>query len=215
MENTNNSVTLAGRVAKVPEYSHSHCGEKFYGFVLEVKRLSDALDSINVTISEKLLEETSLHIGAEVEIDGQYRSYNNYSGVGNKLVLTVFVQSIKPCDENSDFANPNKIYLNGFVCKMPVYRTTPFGREITDMIVAVNRAYGKSDYIPCIAWGRNAKYASKFDVGDNVEIWGRIQSRQYIKRLEDGDEIIKTAYEISVSRMNIIKKVCEDEISQL
>ncbi len=206
MENTNNSVTLVGRVAKVPQYSHSHCGEKFYGFVIEVRRLSDALDSINVTISEKLLGDADLRQGAEIEIEGQYRSYNNYSGVGNKLVLTVFVQSIRPADENSDFANPNKIYLNGFVCKEPVYRTTPFGREITDMIIAVNRAYGKSDYIPCIAWGRNAKYASKFEVGNNVEIWGRIQSRQYIKRFDDGEEEIKTAYEISISRMNIVQK---------
>ena len=206
MENTNNSVTLTGRVAKVPEYSHSHCGEKFYGFVIEVKRLSDAVDSVNVTISEKLLDSADLRQGADVEIEGQYRSYNNYSGVGNKLVLTVFVQSVRQADEDSDIDNPNKIYLNGYVCKPPIYRTTPFGREITDMIIAVNRAYGKSDYIPCIAWGRNAKYASKFEVGDNVEIWGRIQSRQYIKRLEDGDEIIKTAYEISVSRLGLVEK---------
>ena len=210
MENINNSVTVTGRVAKTPEYSHSHCGEKFYGFVIEVKRLSDALDSINITISEKLLDSVNLRQGAEVEIEGQYRSYNNYSGVGNKLVLTVFVQSIRQADENSDFDNPNKIYLNGYVCKQPVYRTTPFGREITDMIVAVNRAYGKSDYIPCIAWGRNAKYASKFEVGDNVEIWGRIQSRQYIKRLDDGDELIKTAYEISVSRLGIVRRESEE-----
>lgn len=162
-------------------------------------------DYINVTISEKLLKTMELVPGDEIEITGQYRSYNNYTGVGNKLILTLFAQDVKSEEQITSSENPNKIYLNGFICKPPIYRTTPFGREITDIILAVNRAYGKSDYIPCITWGRNAKYASSLNVGDNIEIWGRIQSREYQKKLSEEDVQTKIAYEISVSKLQMVE----------
>lgn len=206
MEINNNLVTVVGTISDPPVYSHSHLGEKFYSFKLEVRRLSEAVDEINVTVSEKLINVVKLETGAEIEVSGQFRSYNNYSGTGSRLVLSIFVKDIKYADEFSDTENPNKIYLNGFLCKKPVYRTTPFGREIADIILAVNRLYGKSDYIPCIAWGRNAKYAGTLEVGENIEIWGRIQSRQYTKKTEDGNEISKTAFEVSVSKLQLVEK---------
>lgn len=206
MENGNNHATLIGIVEDAPTFGHSHCGESFYNFVLKVKRLSENTDDINITISEKLLKALELLPGDEVEVSGQYRSYNNYSGVGNKLILTLFVQDIKRTDELSDIENPNKIYLNGFICKPPIFRTTPFGREIADIILAVNRAYGKSDYIPCIAWGRNAKFASCLKVGDRIELWGRIQSREYQKKISEEDTVTKVAYEISISKLQAMEQ---------
>ena len=140
-----------------------------------------------------------------MSVKGQFRSYNNYSEEGNKLILTVFARDIYLSDDE-DEANPNQIYLNGYLCKAPVYRTTPFGREITDILLAVNRAYNKSDYLPCIAWGRNARFSSTFEVGDNIKIWGRIQSRDYQKKISEDEIITKTAYEISVSKMEIAEK---------
>ena len=172
--------------------------------------LSNIADHIVVTISEKLLGIVEILPGREIEVSGQFRSYNNYSGEGSKLILTLFVHDIKETDEFSDVENPNRIYLNGYICKLPVYRTTPFGREITDIILAVNRPHGKSDYIPCICWGRNAKYASTLQVGDNIEITGRIQSREYQKKLEDGNSITKTAFEVSVSKLSL--RYSEDPI---
>ena len=209
MESSNNVATVMGIVETPAALSHSHRGENFYNFILKVNRLSNIADHIVVTISEKLLGIVEILPGREIEISGQFRSYNNYNGEGNKLILTLFVHDIKEADEFSDTENPNRIYLNGYICKLPVYRTTPFGREITDIILAVNRPHGKSDYIPCICWGRNAKYASTLQVGDNIEITGRIQSREYQKKLENGDSITKTAFEVSVSKLNIR---CAEEI---
>jgi len=206
VENVNNTATLVGIVEDNPVFGHSHCDENFYNFVLKVKRLSDMADYINVTVSEKFLKTINIIQGEEIEVEGQYRSYNNYTGTGNKLILTLFAQDIKLADGLTDSENPNRIYLNGYICKPPIYRTTPFGREITDIILAVNRAYGKSDYIPCITWGRNAKYASTLSVGDNIEIWGRIQSREYQKKIDDNDVLTKTAYEISVSKLQLVEK---------
>ncbi len=203
LESSNNTATVIGVIENTAVLSHSHRGENFYNFIIRVKRLSSISDNIVVTISEKLLNIVEIIPGNEVEITGQFRSYNNYNGVGNKLILTLFVHDIKLTDEYSDTENPNKIYLNGYICKTPVYRTTPFGREITDIILAVNRPHGKSDYIPCICWGRNAKYASTLQVGDNIEIYGRIQSREYQKKTEEGEILVKTAYEVSVSKINL------------
>lgn len=208
MENTsqeNNKVQLAGTVASEMEFSHMIYGEKFYLFKLSVKRLSENYDLINITISERFFPIIHPHIGDEVIITGQFRSYNNYSETGNKLILTVFVKSIEYITSDSEIINPNKIFLNGYVCKTPVYRTTPFQREISDILLAVNRAYNKSDYIPCIAWGRNAKYAETISVGTNLHIWGRIQSREYQKRINDDDFETKTAYEISISKLEKIE----------
>ena len=141
-----------------------------------------------------------------MNVKGQFRSYNNYTESGNKLILTVFARDIEINPEEVNLKNPNYIYLNGFLCKKPVYRTTPFGREITDILIAVNRAYNKSDYIPCIAWGRNARFAGSLEVGENIKIWGRIQSREYQKKISETESITKTAYEISVSKMESATK---------
>lgn len=204
-DSTNNEVFLTGTVDSELTYSHEVYGEGFYSFFIKIFRLSNMFDRINVTVSERLIKDLDLYEGCEISVTGQFRSYNNYSQEGNKLILTVFARDISA--GNSDLEkNPNQIFLNGFLCKPPVYRTTPFGREITDLLLAVNRAYNKSDYIPCIAWGRNARFSSTLNVGDNIKIWGRIQSREYQKKISETESITKTAYEISVSKMEVVEK---------
>ena len=202
----NNEAELTGVVESELKFSHEVYGEGFYSFMLKVMRLSDISDLINVTVSERLLQNISLRPGETVNVKGQFRSYNNYTESGNKLILTVFARDIEINPEEVNLKNPNYIYLNGFLCKKPVYRTTPFGREITDILIAVNRAYNKSDYIPCIAWGRNARFAGSLEVGENIKIWGRIQSREYQKKISETETITKTAYEISVSKMESATK---------
>ncbi len=202
---SNNDVELCGTVESELSFSHEVYGEGFYQFYINVPRLSDISDKINITISERLLQNINIEIGMLVCINGQFRSYNNYSDSGNRLILTVFARDIIT-DDSVLGKNPNHIFLNGFLCKKPVYRTTPFGREITDILVAVNRAYNKSDYIPCIAWGRNARFSSALEVGENIKIWGRIQSRDYQKKLDETNVITKTAYEVSISKMEIFSK---------
>ena len=201
----NNLIKLAGTVVSDKIFSHEIYGEGFYSFDLEVPRLSENFDIIPVTVSERLLTDINFGIGQKVVIDGQFRSYNNYENEKNKLVLTVFVKEIREQNEDDANLNPNEIMLNGFICKKPIYRTTPFGREIADILLAVNRAYNKSDYIPCIAWGRNARYCQNLGIGENVKIWGRIQSRQYEKKFEDGTSEMRRAYEVSISKMEIEK----------
>ena len=203
---SNNEVELCGTVENELSYSHEVYGEGFYQFILNVPRLSDISDKINITISERLLQNINLKIGDTICVSGQFRSYNNYSDSGNRLILTVFARDIITDDYSKESKNPNSIFLNGFLCKKPVYRTTPFGREITDILIAVNRAYNKSDYIPCIAWGRNARFSSNLEVGENIKIWGRIQSREYQKKIDESSTITKTAYEISISKMEIASK---------
>ncbi|MGE5613505.1 MAG: single-stranded DNA-binding protein [Bacillota bacterium] len=202
----NNMATISGKVITNVEFSHEVYGEGFYYFMLEVPRLSESSDRIPVTISERLTNKEKLEIGTIIEVEGQFRSYNSYNNEGNKLVLTVFARDITFLEDEKTIKNPNQIYLNGFICKKPVYRTTPFGREITDILLAVNRPYNKSDYIPCIAWGRNARFSEKLNVGDNIKIWGRIQSRNYQKKLETGEVITKVAYEVSISKMEVVGK---------
>ena len=204
LEKSNNFSAVKGIVVSLPAVSHSIMEENFYLFSVSVKRLSGSCDTINVTVSEKLLKLVRIEIGDIIEITGQFRSYNNYSGIGSKLILTLFAHDIIHISEGELYDNPNYIYLNGYICKPTIYRTTPFGREITDIILAVNRAYGKSDYIPCITWGRNAKYASCLNVGDHIEIYGRIQSRNYQKKISDDEIVTKTAFEISVSKIDLI-----------
>lgn len=209
----NNVVTISGKVVSEVEYSHEVYGEGFYSFYLEVPRLSDSSDKISVTFSERLVPKNKLQIGVALEIEGQFRSYNSYKSDSNKLVLTVFARELIFTDEERRIKNPNQIYLNGYICKNPIYRMTPFGREITDILIAVNRPYNKSDYIPCIAWGRNARYSQNLTIGDNIKIWGRIQSREYQKKLENGETVSKTAYEVSVSKMEISEDVHEKDSS--
>lgn len=207
--NLNNEVHLTGRVDREAEYSHEVYGEKFLSFVLRVERLSDSADYINVTVSERLIRDFDLSVGTPLEIEGQFRSYNNYTLTGSKLILTVFARDIRAVNEE-EFSPTNNIFLNGFVCKEPVYRITPFGREITDLLIAANRAYNKSDYMPCIAWGRNARFSGKLKVGENVKIWGRIQSREYQKRISDDETVTRTAFEISISKMEVVSETSRE-----
>lgn len=197
----NNKVELIGTVSSLPAFSHEVYDEIFYLFELDVPRLSEVNDTIKITVSEKFLSNISLELGTKLFIKGQFRSYNNFSNVGNKLILTVFVKDIYIINSFDETTNPNNIKLNGYICKQPIYRTTPFGREITDLLIAVNRSYNKSDYIPCIAWGRNAKFASNLSVGDEIEIDGRIQSRMYQKKISETEIEEKTAFEVSVSKI--------------
>ena len=213
MENSktaeNNLVSLSGIISEECVFSHEVYGEGFYIFKMEVKRLSDNEDILPITVSDRLLDVTSLKKGLNVCVKGQLRSYNHYSSKKNKLILTTFAREI--IMEPDPGQNPNEIFLNGFVCKAPVYRTTPFGREISDLLIAVNRNYGKSDYIPCIAWGRNAKFAGSLDVGSNVELWGRIQSRVYQKRIDEEMTEERTAYEVSLSKIELVHKPEDEE----
>jgi len=203
----NNIVTISGKIVSEAVFSHEVYGEGFYCFTLEVPRLSDSCDRINVTVSERLISKQDLEIGKFIEVEGQFRSYNNYNNPeGSKLILTVFAREISFLEDDKKIKNPNQIFLNGFICKKPIYRTTPFGREITDILLAVNRPYNKSDYIPCICWGRNARYSAGLDVGQNIKIWGRIQSREYQKKLDTGETITKVAFEVSVSKMEVCTK---------
>ncbi len=193
----NNKVYIAGMVVSKPEFSYEVFGEGFYEFNLEVKRLSDTTDIIPITISERLLKEQEINVGNLIAGSGQFRSYNKQVDEKSKLMLTVFIRELLPYSETE---NPNQIELTGFVCKEPIYRTTPFKREITDVLIAVNRSYNKSDYLPCIAWGRNAKFVKNLNVGDKLNMVGRIQSRVYQKKV--GDQIFeKVAFEISLSKV--------------
>lgn len=196
MQDTTNSVSIAGRL-KGLELSHKIYGEAFYTFYLECERLSDKTDVLPITVSERLLSKHPLCDGETVSVKGQLRSYNKLVDGRVRLYLTVFAREIGECTTSI-----NEIELKGFVCKPPVFRVTPFGREITDILVAANRAYNKSDYIPCIVWGRNARFASGFEVGDKVSVFGRVQSRQYEKVLENGEKITRVAYEVSISRLS-------------
>jgi len=202
-----NRINLLGKIETSPVFSHDVFGEGFFSFNLAVPRLSDAHDILPVTISERIMEGSRFIPDEQMSVTGQIRSYNNYIAEEqrNRLVLTVFAKDYEFL-ESIPNTNPNEVILDGFICKPPVYRTTPFGREITDLLMAVNRSYNKSDYIPCITWGRNARYASKLAVGDNIRLWGRMQSRIYQKKQDDGTVTEKTAFEVSVSRIEIIDK---------
>jgi len=199
---TNNSANIVGKIVSGFSFSHEYFGEGFFNFSVEVLRLSDASDILPVTISERLLEGGHYEEGTLVHITGQIRSYNNYveSDRKNKLILTVFAKDIERLEGETSL-NPNEVTLNGFICKPPVYRTTPFGREIADLLLAVNRSYNKSDYIPCIAWGRNARFAGRLKTSDQICVYGRMQSRAYQKKKEDGQVLDKIAYEVSISKI--------------
>ena len=200
----NNQVSVLGEIASEFEFCLEVCGEGFYMLELLVKRLSDSFDRIPVMISERLIDVTQDYRGEFIQISGQFRSYNRHEEKKNRLVLSVFAREAAFVEAEDDKVKSTQIFLDGFICKPPVYRKTPLGREIADMLVAVNRPYGKSDYIPCISWGRNARFASNFEVGSRVQIWGRIQSREYVKKLEDDRTEKRTAYAVSVSKMEEI-----------
>jgi len=195
----NNRVYLRGKIASAPAFSHEVYGEGFYEINLEVNRLSAQFDIIPITISERLMKGVNLSVGVDLAVYGQFRSYNKMIDNKSKLMLTVFVREIVDAVEGQ---NCNIIELEGYLCKPPVYRMTPFKREICDILLAVNRAYNKSDYLPCIAWGRNARFVSDLGVGEKVYLMGRIQSRQYQKRIDEATSETRTAYEVSINKIS-------------
>ncbi len=197
----NNRVSIVGEIVSEFKFSHQVFGEGFYTVDVSVNRLSDMTDTIPLLVSERLVDVSKNMIGCIVEASGQFRSYNKPDGTRNKLVLSIFVRDWQILEVNSEDGKTNQIYLDGFICKLPIYRKTPLGREISDLLVAVNRPYGKSDYIPCIAWGRNARFASSFEVGKRIQIWGRVQSRDYVKKINETESEKHTAYEVSVSKL--------------
>ena len=204
----NNRVCIIGEVVSEFTFSHEVFGEGFYIANVSVNRLSDMVDIIPLMISERLIDVTKDYRGRKIEVSGQFRSYNRHEGVKNKLVLSIFVRELRFIEDDEvpeEQSKSNQIFLDGYVCKPPIYRKTPLGREIADILVAVNRPYGKSDYIPCIAWGRNARYASAFEVGGHVLIWGRIQSREYMKRIGENETQKRIAYEVSVSKLEYVE----------
>ncbi|MCT4621701.1 MAG: single-stranded DNA-binding protein [Marinisporobacter sp.] len=205
-----NIVTVVGKMHSSSVFSHEMYGEGFYTFDIKVPRLSEYNDILPVTISERLMMDLDIDQGAIVKIEGQLRSYNKYVNGKNRLILTIFARDLSVCEEE-EVKNPNQIFLDGYVCKAPVYRSTPFGREITDMLIAVNRPYNKSDYIPCIAWGRNARFSEKLKVGDHMKIWGRVQSREYQKKLGEDSVETKVAYEVSISKMEMSEENNKEE----
>ena len=211
----NNYLTLVGKVTGEKKFSHEIYGESFYVFNLEIPRLSGNSDIIPITVSERLIKEDTLVEGKKLLVKGQFRSYNSYENEKNRLILTVFAKDIIEVEENNEEEEnemvkkdtiTNEVVLVGYICKKPIYRQTPFGREISDLLLAVNRAYNKSDYIPCIAWGRNARFCQNLEVGTEVKVVGRVQSRNYEKKHEDGTVETRVAYEVSIGSLEVIEE---------
>ena len=200
----NNQVTIMGEVATPFTFSHEVFGEGFYMVSVNVRRLSNSMDRIPLMISERLIDVSRDYTGEFIMASGQFRSYNRHEEHKNRLVLSLFVREVAFIEEELDGAKTNQIFLDGYICKLPVYRKTPLGREIADLLLAVNRPYGKSDDIPCICWGRNARFAASFEVGEHVQVIGRIQSREYIKKLSETEAEKRTAYEVSVSKLECL-----------
>ena len=210
----NNYLTLVGKVTGEKKFSHEIYGERFYIFNLSIPRLSGNSDIIPITVSERLIKDDTLEEGRKLLVKGQFRSYNSYENERNRLILTVFAKDVRVVEESDEEENEmikkdvitNEVVLVGYMCKKPIYRQTPFGREIADILLAVNRAYNKSDYIPCIAWGRNARFCQDLDVGTQVKLVGRVQSRTYEKKYEDGTSETRVAYEVSVGSLEVIQE---------
>ena len=225
----NNYLTLVGKVTSEKKFSHEIYGERFFSFDLSIPRLSQSEDIIPITVSERIINEDMMTIGTKLIVKGQFRSYNSYDSEKNRLILTVFAKDIQKVEEEpiaqydenesedsvNEFAKKdmitNEVVLIGYICKKPIYRQTPFGREIADLLLAVNRAYNKSDYIPSIAWGRNARFCQNLEVGTEVKIVGRIQSRNYEKKYENGEVIKRVAYEVSIGSLEVIKNSENEE----
>ena len=211
----NNYLTLVGKVTGEKNFSHEIYGEKFYVFNLEIERLSGNADIIPITVSERIITDEMLMQGKQLLVKGQFRSYNSYDNEKNRLILTVFAKDVVEVEENNEEEEnemakkdtvTNEVVLVGYICKKPIYRQTPFGREIADVLLAVNRAYNKSDYIPTIAWGRNARFCQNLEVGTKVKLVGRVQSRMYEKKHEDGTVETKIAYEVSIGSLEIVEE---------
>lgn len=201
----NNEVSVIGEICSEFTFSHETFGEEFYMVDVAVKRMSGEDDIIPLMISERLIDVGQNYRGCTIAVIGQFRSFNRHEGVKNRLVLSIFVREINFLEEFTDYTKTNQILLDGYICKVPVYRKTHFGREITELLLAVNRPYEKTDYIPCITWGRNARYASSFEVGTRIRVWGRIQSREYTKKINDVECEKRVAYEVSVIKLEVVK----------
>lgn len=199
-----NNVIIEGKVVSDLTYSHEMYGEGFYSFDVEVPRLSKAVDRLPITVSERILQNVDVSVGKIVSLKGQLRSYNKVIDGTSRLILTIFARDIENKDEIGN--SPNEIFLDGYICKTPIYRKTPFGREITDILIAVNRPYNKSDYIPAIAWGRNARFSDSLEVGTHIKLWGRIQSRDYEKKISETETVKRTAYEVSITKMEKVEE---------
>ena len=197
----NNKVRIIGEIVSGFTFSHKVFGEGFYMVDVAVRRLSGQMDILPLIVSERLLDVHQDYSGSTIETLGQFRSYNRHEGVKNRLMLSIFVREVHFMEEFTDYTKTNQIFLDGYICKPPIYRKTPLGREIADILLAVNRPYGKSDYIPCISWGRNARYASGLEVGEKVSIWGRVQSREYTKKLTETECEKRIAYEVSINKI--------------
>jgi len=200
----NNQVTVMGEIVSDFSFSHEIFGEGFYMVDVRVQRLSESYDVIPVMVSERLLDVSADYKGMLICVNGQFRSYNRHEERKNRLVLSVFAREVEFVEEMEESSKTNQIYLDGYICKEPIYRKTPLGREIADLLLAVNRPYGKSDYIPCICWGRNARYASNFRVGERCAVWGRIQSREYMKKIDEENAEKRVAFEVSVSKLELL-----------
>lgn len=197
----NNNVELVGEIVSNFTFSHKTFGEGFYIAEIAVERLSETLDYIPLLISERLIDVNSDYTGKTIHVKGQFRSFNLHEGEKNHLVLSVFVTELEPLD---NIADTNQIFLDGYICKDIIYRATPLGREVADLLLAVNRSYGKTDYIPCIVWGRNARFVSRLEVGGHIQIFGRIQSREYTKKISETETENHIAYEVSASRIEVL-----------
>ena len=206
----NNQVTVMGEIVSEFSYSHEIFGEGFYMVDVRCQRLSESYDVIPVMVSERLLDVSQNYEVMLICVNGQFRSYNRHEERKNRLVLSVFAREVEFIEEMEESSKTNQIYLDGYICKEPIYRKTPLGREIADLLLAVNRPYGKSDYIPCICWGRNARYANNFKVGERCAIWGRIQSREYMKKLDEENVERRVAFEVSVSKLELMDSDMEE-----
>lgn len=218
----NNYLTLVGKVTGEKKFSHEIYGERFYIFNLEIERLSGNADIIPITVSERIITDEMLTQGKNLLVKGQFRSYNSYDNEKNRLILTVFAKDVMEVEENEENEEneivkkdmvTNEVVLIGYICKKPIYRQTPFGREIADILLAVNRAYNKSDYIPTIAWGRNARFCQNLEVGTKVKIVGRVQSRMYEKKYEDGTVENRVAYEVSIGSLEVVEENDTQEVN--
>lgn len=211
----NNQVTIMGEIVSGFSYSHEIFGEGFYMVDVRCQRLSESYDVIPVMVSERLMDVTQNYEGALISVNGQFRSYNRHEERKNRLVLSVFAREVEFVEEMEESSKTNQIYLDGYICKEPIYRKTPLGREIADLLLAVNRPYGKSDYIPCICWGRNARYANSFKVGERCAVWGRIQSREYMKKIDEENIERRVAFEVSVSKLELMENQPENSYEEM
>lgn len=199
MNDTTNTVEIIGLLQNGLYLSHEKMDEKFYAGTIKVKRLSGAEDLLPVTVPGRLYEQAKAIEDVPIQITGQLRTHNKIIDGKGRLFVTVFAQSVAEAKEST----LNEVQLTGTICKLPTYRVTPFGREICDMMLAVNRGFGKSDYIPCITWGGNAQRAATLRIGDRITISGRVQSREYQKKLNADNSITRIAYEVSVFKLGL------------